>query len=91
MKYLVAFDVCNSRRRREMVKLCLSTGFRVQKSVFESFMEHSQLERFEENAERIIDPETDSVRLYPIDSQADVGIRIVGIGHRIENPAYKVL
>ena len=91
MKYLIAFDISNSRRRGRMVKMCLSTGFRVQKSVFESFLEPMQVASFENEAEKIIDPDTDSVRLYPIDSQADVNIRIVGLGHRIDNPDYKVL
>jgi len=91
MKYLVSFDVSSNRRRRSVVKLCLSVGFRVQKSVFESFMDTKQLGDFEFGVEKIIDPETDSVRVYPIDAQADAGIRIVGRGKRVENPAFKVL
>ncbi|WP_244263606.1 CRISPR-associated endonuclease Cas2 [Fibrobacter succinogenes] len=74
-----------------MVKLCLATGFRVQKSVFESFLDSVQVASFENEAEKIIDPDTDSVRLYPIDARADEGVRIVGCGKRIENPAFKVL
>jgi len=46
---------------------------------------------FENEAEKIIDPDTDSVRLYPIDARADEGVRIVGCGKRIGNPAFKVL
>ena len=91
MKYLVAFDISNSRRRGRMVKLCLATGFRVQKSVFESFLDSVQVASFENEAEKIIDPDTDSVWLYPIDARADEGVRIVGCGKRIENPAFKVL
>ena len=91
MKYLVSFDISNNRRRNSMVKLCLSNGFRVQKSVFESFMDSDKVKIFETCAEKIIDPKTDSVRLYPIDSLADTQVRIIGCGKRIENPSYKII
>lgn len=91
MKYLISFDVSNARRRSALAKLCLSRGFRVQRSVFESYMDGSGLDDFEAKAESIIDPETDSVRVYPIDSNADARIRIVGRGRRVESPAFKVL
>ena len=54
-------------------------------------MDTKQLGDFEFGVEKIIDPDTDSVRVYPIDAQADAGIRIVGRGKRVENPAFKVL
>lgn len=85
MKYLVAFDISNTRRRNAVVKCCLGVGFRVQKSVFEIFLESCRLGTFEESLLGMINAETDSVRIYPLDKLADSGIHIIGCGKRIEN------
>jgi len=91
MKYLVAFDISNSKRRSEVVRCCLAHGFRVQKSVFETFMEQDQLCEFEERMLRLIDENRDSVRIYPLDKMADAHIRIVGNGKRIDEQKYMII
>lgn len=84
MKYLVAFDISNNRKRSRVVKECLACGFRAQKSVFEIFLDNSCLGAFEETMLKHINPDTDSVRIYPIDKTADESLRIIGKGKRFE-------
>lgn len=91
VKYLIAFDISNNRRRRNVEKSCLSIGFRVQRSVFEAFLESSELDEFESSIKGKIDVAKDSVRIYPLDKKSDGAIRIVGVGKRIENVGYKIL
>ena len=91
MKYLLAFDISNGRRRNAVVRCCLAHGFRVQKSVFEIFMERSNVDEFEDRMLQMIDENSDSVRIYPLDSEADQGIRIVGNGKRIEQQKFRII
>lgn len=91
MKYLLAFDISNGRRRNAVVRCCLAHGFRVQKSVFEAFMEPTQVADFEDKMLKLIDCDKDSVRIYPIDKTADESIRIVGCGKRIENVQFRII
>ena len=74
-----------------VVRCCLAHGFRVQKSVFETFMEQDQLCEFEERMLRLIDENRDSVRIYPLDKMADAHIRIVGNGKRIDEQKYMII
>lgn len=84
MKHLDSFDITNSKRRSRVAKECLAHGFRVQKSVFEIFLDNNQLNNFEETLLHLINPETDSIRIYPIDKTADESLRTVGNGKKIE-------
>lgn len=91
MKYLVAFDICSDKRRKNIAKECLSVGFRVQESVFEIFLEASALSRFKERLVRKMNLDVDSVRIYPLDKFSDSGLEILGRGKRIESVNYAVL
>lgn len=91
MRRLVCFDISNGRKRRSIVRLCLYYGFRVQKSVFETFMDGEDIVTFESAVEKIIDADHDSVRIYPLDAQASEGISIIGAGKRIEQKKFEIL
>ena len=91
MKYLIAFDISNNKRRAAVVRQCLASGYRVQKSVFEAFLEKEQVADFEESMHGLINLDTDSVRIYPLDKVADENIRIVGCGRHIDQSVYKII
>ena len=91
MKFLIAFDVSNNRRRTAVTKTCLASGFRVQRSVFEGFFDSGSIDGFVQKLSELIDPKTDSVRIYPLDKALDASIRILGLGKRVEEAPYRIV
>lgn len=90
MKYVVAFDISNGKKRKAAAKACAKWGFRVQRSVFEIFMDSSKVEDFSEQLLGIINPDYDTVRLYPLDSD-DQNIVIIGTGKPVRKLSYAII
>lgn len=90
MKYVVAFDISNGKKRKAAAKACAKWGFRVQRSVFEIFMDSSKVEDFSEQLLGIINPDHDTVRLYPLDSD-DQNIVIIGTGKPVRKLSYAII
>ena len=61
---LVIYDIVDNKRRSRMVKCVERYGIRVQKSAFEGFLSKKKYERLVEETSRLIDLETDSLRIY---------------------------
>ena len=76
---LVIYDIVENPRRARMVKCLEGYGVRVQKSAFEAFLTKRQYACMIEEASRIIDPATDSLRVYLLAHHTSV--RSWGIGH----------
>lgn len=91
MKYLISFDISNGRRRNKVAKVLLGIGFRVQKSVFEVFLDTDKLNDYEDTLLQAINPDTDSIRIYPLNKTCDDAILIIGRGKRIDQPNCLVL
>ena len=69
MLLLVTYDVNTStaagrKRLAKVAKICRNYGQRVQNSVFECSLDWSQTLLLEKQLTNVIDPETDSLRLY---------------------------
>jgi CRISPR-associated protein Cas2 len=69
VQILITYDVATTttegrRRLRQVAKACLDYGQRVQYSVFECLVEPAQLVSVRSRLLRIINPETDSLRIY---------------------------
>ena len=69
MLLIVCYDVntetrAGQRRRRRVAKACEGVGQRVQKSVFEFRVDMAQMEALERRLLDLIDPASDSLRLY---------------------------
>ncbi len=69
MLVLVTYDVSvvsegGQRRLRNIAKVCLDHGVRVQNSVFECEVDPAQFTVFKAGLEAIYDPEEDSLRFY---------------------------
>ena len=61
---LLIYDIVDNKRRSRMVKCVERYGIRVQKSAFEAFLSKKKYERLVEETSRLIDLETDSLRIY---------------------------
>lgn len=71
MMVLVAYDVSFSsadgqKRLRQLAKVCLDYGIRVQYSVFECEIDPAQWLLFKDKLLSIYDPEVDSLRFYKL-------------------------
>ncbi len=80
MEYLVVYDICNPKRLRRVEKMMRGFGCRVQKSVFECDLNKSTVGAMREQAGRIIDPDKDSIRLYPLLARSREKQLILGQG-----------
>ncbi|EGR0593363.1 MULTISPECIES: CRISPR-associated endonuclease Cas2 [Vibrio] len=71
MMVLVTYDVSfasedGQKRLRQLAKVCLDNGVRVQYSVFECDIDAAQWLRFKNKLLSIYDPEVDSLRFYKL-------------------------
>lgn len=69
MMVLITYDVntetsSGKKRLRQIAKLCVNHGQRVQNSVFECILNPAQFAELRNNLEKIADPTTDSLRYY---------------------------
>lgn len=69
MLVLVTYDVstenpAGQKRLRQVAKMCVNYGQRVQNSVFECLLDAAQFVVFKAKLTALIDPNTDSLRFY---------------------------
>lgn len=69
MQVLITYDVetitpDGKKRLRQVAKVCLDYGQRVQNSVFELNIYPADLVEIKNKLEKIIDPQKDSIRIY---------------------------
>lgn len=65
MLFLMMYDIHTPKRLYRIAKLMENYGKRVQYSVFEAELYPSQLKELLEKANSIIDPKTDSIKVFP--------------------------
>ena len=83
MMLVVAYDVdttskAGAKRLRRVAKLCERYGSRVQNSVVEVLLDPVQLVALKSGLEKIICPDTDSVRIYRLGSNYKNRIEVMG-------------
>lgn len=66
MRYVVCYDIPDSKRRTGLRKNLLRFGNPKQFSVFECDLAPRELERMKKTIREIIQPEKDNVRIYPL-------------------------
>ena len=86
MDVLITYDVNTEtkegkKRLRDVAKVCLNYGQRVQKSVFECSINEVQMEVLINKIVKIIDKETDSVRVYRLVEPRQKYVKVYGIDH----------
>lgn len=75
---LVIYDIVDDRKRYRMVRFLEGYGIRVQKSAFEARLTKKQYERMTGRIHKLIDKNTDSLRIYFLDNH--FAVRSWGIG-----------
>ena len=81
MFYLVAYDITDDQRRTKIAKILEDFGDRVQYSIFEMELDRAeQLDEMQTRLARVLDPGTDSVRIYFLCQGCQPKIAILGQG-----------
>lgn len=78
MLRVIAYDIACPRRLRRVAEVCLDYGVRVQKSVFECWLDEDRFEQFWQRLQESIEPEDDQVLAYTLDGAAAKRRRIAG-------------
>lgn len=81
---MITYDVstltpAGRRRLRHVAQACKDFGQRVQKSVFECLVGPPEWVLLRERLLSIINPEEDSLRIYPLDENARIRIEHIGL------------
>lgn len=78
MLRLVAYDIACPRRLRRVAEVCLDYGVRVQKSVFECWLDDDRFEAFWRRLQQTIQPQEDQVLAYTLDAGSARRRRVAG-------------
>ena len=83
--YLISFDICDDKTRRRVVKILEANATRVQKSVFEAWLNEKEFVNVKSKIDTLIDHLCDSVRYYLFCKNCVDNIQVSGIGHYINH------
>jgi CRISPR-associated protein Cas2 len=75
---IVAYDIVGDRRRGVVSSILKNFGQRVQKSVFECYLEEADIMAMKKEVDRAIDPSEDSVRYYRLCRKDEANIGFLG-------------
>ena len=89
MRILVCYDVSTEtaegrKRLRQVARVCVNHGQRVQKSVFECVVTEALLESFRQQLLSILSPTQDNLRLYRISENLESTREVFGICRDID-------
>lgn len=88
---LLVYDIADDKRRARIAKAMEAVGKRVQGSVFEAWMNSSELEKALKKVLKHFDQNEDSLRIYTLCAECRVKVRIQGIGLRTPPPRSVVI
>jgi len=91
MIVLLTYDISDNRTRACFHRYLKEYGINSQKSVFECLLDQAGIRDVISRATALIDPETDSVRLYRICSRCANKVRVSGLGFKITQLDYMIL
>lgn len=92
MFIVVSYDVVDDKRRLKMAQALLDFGAeRVQRSVFECYIEPRQLERLQGRLRRWLDAEEDSVRFYVLCESCRPRAECWGQARPSEEPGLRII
>ena len=78
MLHVIAYDIADPRRLRRVANVCLDFGVRVQRSVFECWLDHDRFEELWRRLESVLKAEEDFIIAYELDEKASRRRRIHG-------------
>ncbi len=89
--YVVVYDVVQDKRRSKVAKAMEALGERVQKSVFEVYLNAAELEKLLKRLKKLIDEREDSVRVYNLCAACKGKVRTLGQGQVTPPPGLVIV
>lgn len=86
MLRLIAYDIADPRRLRRMAEACEDYGLRVQKSLFECWLEEERFDQLWQRLQTIMDADEDTLAAYVIDAACARRRRAAGRGMVLTQP-----
>jgi len=75
----VVYDIVENSTRSKVARICLDKGlYRVQKSVFLGTLNANERDSLALECEEIIDPDVDSVYVFPMDDESFRKVKLLG-------------
>jgi CRISPR-associated protein Cas2 len=91
MKAVVTYDVSSDPRRKKIADLLANVLTRVQLSVFEGELPAEVLKRWVGKASALLDPETDSLRVYQLCGVCAMKVEVYGRTRPLEEGDVRIL
>jgi CRISPR-associated protein Cas2 len=91
MHYTISYDIPDDRRRLKIAKILMDYGHRVQYSVFEAELNAEMLGRLRDRIIAAVEPDEDSVRIYPHCAACVDRIEIMGQGTVSQDPEFVII
>jgi CRISPR-associated protein Cas2 len=88
MQYLICYDTPDNKRRRRIVQALEELTERVQWSVFEGWMNASQIRDLSRRLKRVIDPAADNLRIYRLCHYCREEVELLGVSRPTELVKY---
>ena len=86
MFYVISYDIPDDQRRTQLAKTLKGFGTRVQYSVFEAHLTHSQFDQMKRAVANIIDPDEDAVRYYALCNACVGRVEVPAVGDVTSEP-----
>jgi CRISPR-associated protein Cas2 len=80
MFYSICYDISDDGRRLKVMKVLKDYAVRVQYSVFEANLRPEQVKQLKKALTRLLHPEEDSLRVYPLCADCVSKVEILGQG-----------
>jgi len=90
MLYVIAYDIPNDRRRTKVHKALCGFGDWTQYSLFECFLDGRELVRLRAKLNALLDPDEDSVRIYPLSNDCCKKVETIGSPPPTEKTVYVI-
>jgi len=90
MLRVIAYDIADNRRRRKVSEICRDYGARQQYSVFICDLSEENWKRFLLRLEKAIDPQLDSIAVFPLCRVCRSKQIFLGRGVPYEKPKFYV-
>ncbi len=75
----VVYDITDNSTRSKVARICLDKGlYRVQKSVFLGSLNANERDSLAIECEEVIDPDVDSVYVFPMDDESFKKVKLLG-------------
>lgn len=91
MKVVIAYDVSNDDARARVSARLAAYGSRIQRSVYECFVDAETLPGLLEGLEQLVDVRTDVVHAFPVCAGCAEGRRAIGQDRATVEDAYWVV